>query len=99
MPILSELERLLRIVISPFCESYAVVQRHSAGRVLFHPKKNSVRVRAHIYNQEDSMNKSHFHNCSSKCFAAIYVIALAFGIVGARWLASAQAVPEKTPVK
>jgi len=45
------------------------------------------------------MNKSRFHKYSSKGFAAICVIVLTFGILGARWLASAQAVPDKTPVK
>ena len=45
------------------------------------------------------MNKSHFPKVSSKAFAAISVIVLALGIVGARWLASAQVVPEKPPAK
>jgi len=45
------------------------------------------------------VNKSHFPKVSSKAFAAICVIVLALGIVGARWLASAQAVPEKPPAK
>jgi regulator of RNase E activity RraA len=45
------------------------------------------------------MNKSHFHKFSSKAFAAVCVIVLILGIVGARWLASARAVPEKTPAK
>jgi regulator of RNase E activity RraA len=67
--------------------------------MLFHPMKNSVRVRPHIYNQEDSMNKFRFHKLSSKGYAAIGVTVLALGIVSARWLASAQAVPEKTLVK
>jgi regulator of RNase E activity RraA len=45
------------------------------------------------------MNKFRFHKLSSKGYAAIGVTVLALGIVSARWLASAQAVPEKTLVK
>jgi regulator of RNase E activity RraA len=45
------------------------------------------------------MNKSRLHKLSYKGFTAICVIVLAFGIVSARWLASAQAAPEKTPAK
>ena len=45
------------------------------------------------------MNKSHFHKFSSKVFAAVCVIVLILGTVGATWLASAQAVPEKMPAK
>ena len=45
------------------------------------------------------MNKSHFHKFSSKAFAAVCVIVLILGMEGAKWLAAAQAEPQKTPAK
>jgi regulator of RNase E activity RraA len=45
------------------------------------------------------VNKFHFHKLSSKGLAAICALLLALGILGARWLASAQAAPEKAPAK
>src|SRR3982750_623926 len=45
------------------------------------------------------MNKSVFYKFCSQGVAAICAIVLALGLVGAQWLASAQAVPEKTPAK
>jgi regulator of RNase E activity RraA len=45
------------------------------------------------------VNKSHFHKFSFKAFAGIWVIVLTLGMVGAKWLVAAQAVPEKTPAK
>src|SRR6202521_1068126 len=98
MPILSELKTVLRIVIPPFSNDRRFFKSMSRF-ILFQPTQNSVRVREHIYNQEGSMNKFVFLKRSSQGFTTICVIVLAFGIVGARWLASAQAVPEKTPAK
>ena len=45
------------------------------------------------------MNKSRFYRLSFKGHAAVCVIVLVLGIVSARWLASAQAVPKKTPIE
>src|SRR6476660_4519129 len=45
------------------------------------------------------MNKSVFYKFSSQGVAAIFAIVLALSLVGARWLASAQALPDKTPAK
>ena len=44
------------------------------------------------------MNKFRFHKFSFQGFAAICVIVVVLAMVG-KWLASAQPVPEKTPVK
>jgi regulator of RNase E activity RraA len=45
------------------------------------------------------MNKSVFHKFSSRGVAAICAIALALSLAGAQWLASAQALPDKTPAR